>query len=153
MDDEGPISLADATCVLRRALFALVVGDVGALELFTEDVIGDSPVLCVRSRTALEYQLLDRAGALSQVDFDLDRVMVAAPGTVVASWRVVGVHTGEVLFNEDVFLAPTGRTIRVSMTTRVRFRQRRIAEFRTSYKGEDVLEQLRGSPSQPDDWW
>lgn len=150
MDDEGPISLADATCVLRRALFALVVGDVGALELFTEDVIGDSIVLCVRSRTELEYQLLDRAGALSNVEFDLDRVLMGAPDTVVASWRVAGVHTGEVLFNEDVFFAPTGRTIRVSMTTRVRFRQHRIAAFRTSYDGEDLLDQLRGGPSQPD---
>lgn len=153
MEKEEPISLADATCVLRRALFALAVGEVGALELFTEDVVGDSPYLTVRSRTELEYQLLDRAGAFSNVEFDLDRVLMSAPDSAVASWCLAGVHTGAVLFNEDVYFAPTGRAIRVSMTTRVRFRHRRIAEFRTSFEDGDLFDQLRGRPSNPDEWW
>jgi SnoaL-like polyketide cyclase len=147
------ISLADASCVLRRALLALAVGDVGALELFTEDVIGDSPVLCVRSRTELEFQLLDRVGALSNVEFDLDQVSMTGPDTAVVSWRVAGDHTGEVLFNEDIFFGPTGRQIRMSLTTLVRFSQRRIAEFGTSYDDTDLFDQLRGRPSEPDEWW
>jgi len=153
MDDEAPISLADATCVLRRALFAFVVGDVGALELFTEDMIGDSPNLRVRSRTELEYQFIDRAGALSNVEFDLDGVVMDDPNSAVASWRVTGVHTGEVLFNEDIFLAPTGRQIRLSMTTQAWFRLRRIAMFRTSYLDGDLFDQIRGRPLDPEEWW
>ena len=153
MDDEAPISLADAACVLRAALFAFTVGDVGALELFTEDVIGDSPNLRVRSRTELEYQLIDRAGALSNVEFDLDGVAMEGPNCAVATWRVAGVHTGEVLFNEDIYFAPTGRQIRLSMTTQALFRQRRIAMFRTSYADGDLFDQIRGRPSDPDEWW
>jgi len=150
MDDEAPISLADATSVLRRALLALAVGDVGALELFTEDVIGDSPNLYVRSRTELGYQLLDRAGALSNVGFDLDRVVMDGPDTAVASWRVTGDHTGEVMFNEDIYFPPTGRKIRLAVTTNVEFRQRQIAAFRTSYDGGDLFDQIRGGPPSAD---
>lgn len=146
MEDEDAISLEHATCLLRRALLALAVGDVGAIELFTEDVTGEGPNLCVRSRTELGYQLLDRAGALSNVEFELDRVEAIAPDAVVAWWRVAGVHTGEVLFNEDLYFEPTGRPIRLSVTTRVVFRQRRIAAFQTSYDDGDLFDQIRGAP-------
>jgi len=150
MDDDDPISLADATCLLRRALFALAVGDVGAIELFTEDVVGDGPNLRVRSRTELGYQLLDRAGALSNVEFDLDRVEAGAPCEVVASWRVAGDHTGEVMFDDDVYFEPTGRRIRLSVTTRVVFRRRRIAAFQTSFDDTDLFDQIRGGPLPSD---
>ena len=120
------------------------------LELFTEDVIGDSPNLYVRSRTELEYQLLDRAGALSNVEFDLDRVVMDGPDTAVASWRVTGDHTGEVLFNEDIFFPPTGRKIRLSVTTHVEFRQRQIAEFRTSYETATCSTRSGAARRQPD---
>ncbi len=144
MDEEAPISLADASTVLRGALFALAFGDVGALELFTDDVCGDSPNLFVRSKTELGYQLLDRAGALSNVEFDLDPVVMDGPDTFLASWRVTGDHTGDALLNEDVYFQPTGKKIRLSVSTRVEFRQRRIAAFRTSYADGDLFSQIRG---------
>jgi predicted ester cyclase len=150
MDVQEPISVADATYLVRRALFALAAGDTEALELFTEDVIGDGPVLHVRSRLELGYQLLDRMGALSNIEFDLDRVEIEPDsGAVLASWRVAGDHTGEVMFNEDLYFAPTGRHIRMCMTTRLMFRQHRIAEFRTSYHGADLLDQIADSPLDP----
>ena len=148
-DDEA-ISLEEATCLLRRALFALAVGDVGAIELFTEDVSGEGPNLNVRSRTELGHQLLDRAGALSNVDFDLDGVEACGPAEFVATWRVAGDHTGEVMFNDDVFFDPTGRQVRLSVTTQVVFTQRRIAAFRTSYEDGDLFDQIRGVPQNPD---
>lgn len=152
MDDGAPISLEDATSILRRALFALAVGDVGALELFTDDVSGDGPNMFVRSKTELGYQLLDRAGALSNVEFSLDRVVMNGdPDTAVASWRVNGDHTGEVMFNEDVYFQATGRKIRMRVTTEVVFRHGRIAVFRTSYEGDDLFRQIRGDPPPPDE--
>ena len=150
MEDHEAISLEDATDLLRRALFALAVGDVGAIDLFTEDVVGEGPNLHVRSRTELGNQLLDRAGALSNVEFDLDRVDAIAPAEVVAAWRVVGDHTGEVMFNDDMFFDPTGRRIRLSVTTRAVFRQRRIAAFETSYEDGDLFDQIQGGPLSPD---
>jgi ketosteroid isomerase-like protein len=150
MEGEGAVSFEEATCLVRRALLALATGDVGAIDIFTEDVIGDSPNLRVRSRSELQYQLLDRFGALSNVDFHLDRVETDGPATVVASWRVAGDHTGEVLFNEDVYFAPSGRRIRLSVTTRVVFRQGRIAAFETFYDDQNLFDQIRGRPSHPD---
>ena len=108
MDVDGSMSLEDATCVVRRALLALTLGGVAEIELFTEDVIGDAPHLRVRSRSELRYQLIDREGALSNVEFDLDRVEVAGNGEVVARWRVAADHTGDVMFNEDVYFAGQG---------------------------------------------
>jgi hypothetical protein len=90
MDDDGAFSIADATSILGRALLALAIGDVDELGLFTEDVTGEGPTLTVRSRVDLEYQLLDRAGALSNVTFSLERVDVVGPVEVVASWHVAG---------------------------------------------------------------
>jgi hypothetical protein len=90
MDDDGAFSIADATSILGRALLALAIGDVDELGLFTEDVTGEGPTLTVRSRVDLEYQLLDRAGALSNVAFSLERVDGVGPVEVVASWHVAG---------------------------------------------------------------
>ena len=148
MDDDEAISLEDATCLAQRVLLALAVGDVGEIELFTEDVIGESPIINVRSRVELGNQLLDRAGGLSNVEFDLDHVEVTAPDTVVASFRVAGDFTGEVLFNDDLLFSPTGRRIQVEGKTLVVFRQRRIAKFQTFYDGENVLDQFRGGRSE-----
>lgn len=150
MDDDVALSLDDVTCLLRRALLALAIGDVGAIDLFTEDVTGDSSNVCIRSRSELGYELLDRAGALSNVDFHLDRVESTGADTVVAWWRAAGDHTGEALFNEDLFFEPTGRRIRMWATTRVVFRRRRIAAFETIYDGGDLFDQLLNGPSSPD---
>jgi hypothetical protein len=150
MDDDVALSLDDMTCLLRRALLALAVGDVGAIEMFTEDLTGDSTNLCIRSRSELGYELLDRAGALSNVEFHLDRVESTGTETAVAWWRAAGDHTGEAMFNEDVLFEPTGRRIRMWATTRVVFRQRRIAGFETIYDGGDLFDQIRNGLSCPD---
>ena len=147
MDDGEARSLADATCILRRAMLALAVGDVDALELFTEDVVVDSPILRVWSRTELGYQLLDRAEALSNVEFDVAHVEMTGADTAVATWSVAGDHTGGVLFNDDVYFAPSGRRIHLSGTTRALFRERRIAAVRTTHDHGDLFEQIRGGLS------
>jgi predicted ester cyclase len=99
--------------------------------------------MCVSSRTELEYQLSDRAGGLSNVDFTVDRVEELSTGWV-ATWRVAGDHTGDLLFNEDVYFPPSGRRIVVSATTHLVLEDQRISAFRTSYDDKDVAAQLRG---------
>ncbi len=137
------VSIDEVRVLLHRALLALAVGDVGASELFADDVRGDSPNMCVRSRTELEYQLDDRAGSLSDVEFTLDRVDRVSTGWL-ATWRVSGCHTGEVFFNEDEYFAPTGRRIALSATTHLDLRDGRIRAFRTNYDDGDLADQIRG---------
>ena len=151
MDDEEAIPLAEVTCILGRALMAFATGDVEAMELFTDDVIGDGPNLHVRSQSELQNQLLDRAGALSNVAFSLDQVDVVGPKTFVASWRVAGDHTGPLMLNEDLLFEPSGRRIDLSVTTRVVVRGRRIAEFQAAYVDGDPVEQIRGLSPSPDE--
>jgi len=148
MGDDA-ISVSDALVVLRRALPAIICGDLGALELFTEDVTGLSPSTTIRSRLELEHQLLDRQGALSRAEFVIDRSEEDQGGLVVW-WRMCGDHTGELLFNEDELFEPSGVRVRLSATTRVRFRGRRVRSFDTTYDARYLLDQLRdGMPPYP----
>jgi SnoaL-like polyketide cyclase len=97
----------------------------------------------VRSRSELEYQLIDRAGALSDIEFTIDRVEEVEHG-VLATWRMSADHTGEVLFNEDEFFEASGHRIELSATTLVEFRDTRICTFRTNYDDGDLFDQMRG---------
>jgi hypothetical protein len=145
VSDEGAISMEKARSLLYRAIPAVVTGDLTTIELFTEDVIGDAEQLSVRSRTDLEHQMADRSGVLSRIDFRLDGVEEFIPG-VIATWRLSGDHTGEVLLDEDVLLEPTGRRIDLSAMTRVVFRQHRICWFDNIFDGPGLVEQIRRPP-------
>jgi hypothetical protein len=150
VEDDDFISIAEARHVLGRALPAIVSGDIGAIELFTEDVAGDSPDMRVRSRTELGNQLIDRAETLSNVEFRLDRVEADHPG-VRATWHMAGDHTGEVLFNEDQLFEPSGRRIVLTATTHARFRSGRSCEFLTTSEDADLIDQIRAGrpPADP----
>jgi hypothetical protein len=142
MGDDA-ISVSDALVVLRRALPAIISGDLSGLELFTEDVTGLSPDMVIRSRVELEHQLLDRQGSLSRAAFAIDLIEADQTGFVVR-WRMSGDHTGELLFNEDELFEPSGVRVQLSATTCVRFRGRRIRTFETTYDDRDLFDQLRG---------
>jgi len=145
--DATPISAEDVRALVYRALYGMVVGDIGAAGLFTDDVHGDSPGMCVRSRTELEFALEDRAGVLSNVEFVLVDVDETDRG-LIATWRASGNHTGAALFNEDKYFEPSGQRIAVSATTHVTLRDGRIEGFRTDYDEGDVFDQFRGGPSR-----
>ena len=146
VEDHETISIAEARTVLGQALPALLSGDIRAIELFAEDVEGDSPHMCVRSRDELVNQLLDRVGAFSNVEFEIRRVD-QVDGGFVASWQLSGIHTGAILLNEDEFFEASGLRIDMSASTNVQFRDRRICAFRTVYDGQDPFEQMRGRSS------
>jgi ketosteroid isomerase-like protein len=142
MGQDRSMSDEQAHALVERALAAIVSGDVSALELFTDDVVGDSPNMCVHSRSELEFQLIDRQGALSNIELTVESIETVEPG-VTATWRMSGDHTGEVLFNEDELFEPSGRRIQVSATTLVQFRDRHICAFRTDYDDRDLYDQVR----------
>jgi hypothetical protein len=142
LTDRRTVSIDEVRSLARHALGAIAVGDSVGSELFTEDVRGDSSDMRVRSRTELEYQLEDRAGGLSNVEFALDRVEQVSTGWR-AQWRMSGEHTGDVLFNEELYFAATGRRISLSAVTHFALRSCRIRAFRTTYEGADLVDQLR----------
>jgi hypothetical protein len=142
MSEVRSISLDQACDVLRHALAGIVSGDVSVLGLFTDDVVGDSPNMRVGSRSELEFQLIDRLGTLSNIEFTIDRIEAVDSG-VLATWRMSGDHTGEVLFNEDELFEASGLRIRLLATTAVQFRGRRICAFRTDYDDGDLYDQIR----------
>jgi hypothetical protein len=142
MSEVRSISLDQACDVLRHALAGIVSGDVSVLGLFTDDVVGDSPNMRVGSRSELEFQLIDRLGTLSNIEFTIDRIEAVDSG-VLATWRMSGDHTGEVLFNEDELFEPSGRRIHLSATTFVQFRAHCICLFRTDYDDRDLYDQIR----------
>jgi hypothetical protein len=145
MENDYAISVRRALRLLRRALPAIVTGDVGALGLFTDDVSGDAPDLRVRSRAELECQLIDRAGALSRIELAITR-LEPWEGGFTATWRLSGIHTGAMLINEDELFEPSGRRIELAAKTCVRFRDRRICAFEMIYEGQDLVDQIRLRP-------
>jgi hypothetical protein len=140
--EDQAITADESRDVVRRALWAIVAGDMGAIELFTEDVVGDSPNTCVRSRSELEFQLIDREGALSNIEFTIGSFESVGAGAF-AAWSMSADHTGEVLFNEDELFEASGLRIRLLATTAVQFRGRRICAFRTDYDDGDLYDQIR----------
>jgi hypothetical protein len=142
MERDHAISVRRARRLLRRALPAIVIGDVGAIGLFTDDVSGDAPNLRVRSCAELRCQLIDRAGALSRIEFAIDRLEPSERG-LIATWRLAGMHTGAMLINEDELFEPSGRQVDLAARTWVRFRGRRICAFETIHDGQDLIDQIR----------
>ena len=137
MEDDVAISMAEARNMLSRALSAIVSGDVH-MEL-TEDVVGESPSMAVRSRSelefptdrssrsAIEHRIRDRAGRRGR------------SGARFATWSMSGDHTGELLVNEDEFFEPSGRRIELSATSYVRLRGGQICAFRSVYGHGDLV--------------
>jgi hypothetical protein len=145
MGQDRSTSVGEARELLGRALLGIVSGDVGAISLFTEDVIVDSPNMHVTCRAELEDQLGDRAGALTNIGLTVGEVEVLESG-VVATWFVSGVHTGEVLFNEDELFEASGRRIQFSAQSTVDFRAGRISALRTDYDEIDLYRQVSRDP-------
>jgi hypothetical protein len=143
VDEEAAISDDEARGLLTCVLRAIVAGDAGASHRFTEDVIGESPNMSVRSRSELEYQLDDRAGALTNIELTI--VCVEIEGSkVTADWTMSGDHTGAVLFNEDELFEPSGRRIHLSARSIVQLRDGLICAIRNEYDDVELFNQVNG---------
>jgi SnoaL-like domain len=132
MEQDRSVAADEAGELLGLALRAIVAGDRTNLELFTEDVVIDSPNMHITGRAELEDQLGDRAGALTNIELSVDAVEVLGSG-VLATWTVSGDHTGEVLFNEDELFEASGRRIHFSARSTAEIRGGLISVVRTDY--------------------
>ncbi|GAA4219611.1 ester cyclase [Actinocatenispora rupis] len=131
----------DRVKTLTRALEMAVSGETaGAADVFTEDVVGWSPAMTVRSRAELVAELADRVAAFSDVALSVDAT-VGADGRVFGEWRLELTHTGPLRIDDDV-LEPTGRRITLRGITVAVFTGPRIAEFRQYWDEADLLEGL-----------
>jgi hypothetical protein len=143
VEEEPVVSDVEARELLSGALRAILAGDAGAIHRFTEDVVGESPNMSVRSRSELEHQLDDRAGALTNIELTIADVEIDG-SRVTANWSMSGDHTGAVLFNEDELFEPSGRRIHLSARSVVLLRDGLICGIRNDYDDVDLFKQGKG---------
>ena len=128
--------------VFVQALETIIgAGEGDPKSLFTDDVTGWSPVLNVSSLAELTETLAERDEALSNVSVQI-RTLSSAENRVVAEWRLDADHTGPLVLDDEVTVAPTGRHIHVGGATFADFRGDKIRSFRTYFDETALTEQL-----------
>jgi ketosteroid isomerase-like protein len=131
---------------LRGLLRAAVDGDGDALsDLVTDDVIGWSPNLFVRSRTELLEAVGGRDDTFSDVEVDV-RALDELGDKAIAEWHVAADHTGPLFVDDDVIIEPTGRRLHLSGATVAEFDGDRICAFRSYFDDLALVEQALGEP-------
>jgi ketosteroid isomerase-like protein len=128
--------------VLLKALEAEVGGaPVDPGTLFTDDVVGWSPLATVSGLTALAD-----LSALHEVAFSNVVIMFRGLDEVgnkaFAEWVVEADHTGPLVLDEDAVLEATGRHVQMAGVTVADFREGKIRSFRTYFDDISLIEQI-----------
>ena len=127
---------------LRRLLHAAATGDGPSMaDLVTDDVIGWSPNLLVRSRSELVSAVDRRDDALSGIEIDI-HALDQVGDKAIAEWHLAADHTGPLLVDGDLVVDPTGRRLHVSGATFAEFDGDRICAFRTYFDDLALVEQV-----------
>jgi predicted ester cyclase len=127
---------------LTKALRIGLTGEVGDLgDLFTEDVVGWSPIMSVSSREELSKAFGEREDALSDIVLDIDAIDVIGE-KAIAEWRFSGIHSGPVSLGDDLTIEPTGQKIVLAGATFAEFRGDQIRVFRSYFDDAALLEQM-----------
>ena len=128
--------------VLLKALEAEVGGaSVDRATLFTDDVVGWSPIATVSGLTDLVELAADRETTFSNVVI-MFRGLDEVGNKAVAEWLVEADHTGPMVLGEDVVLEATGRRVRLAGVTVADFRGEKIRSFRTYFDDVSLIEQM-----------
>ena len=128
--------------VLLKALEAEVGGaSVDPGTLFTDDVVGWSPIATVSGLTDLVELAADRETTFSNVVI-LFRGLDEVGNKAFAEWLVEADHTGPMVLGEDAVLEATGRRVRLAGVTVADFRGEKIRSFRTYFDDVSLLEQM-----------
>jgi len=128
--------------VLLKALEAEVGGaavDPGTL--FTDDVVGWSPIATVSGLTDLADLAAVRDNAFSNVVI-LFRGLDEVGNKALAEWIIEADHTGPLVVGEGAVLDPTGRRFRLAGVTVADFRGTKIRSYRTYFDDMSLIEQL-----------
>ena len=128
--------------VLLKALEAEVGGaSVDPGTLFTDDVVGWSPLSTVSGLTGLAD-----LSALNEVAFSNVVLMFRGVDEVgnraFAEWVVEADHTGPLVLDEDAVLEATGRHVQMAGVTVADFREDKIRSYRTYFDDISLIEQL-----------
>ena len=127
---------------LARALEAEVGGEaVDPGTLFTDDVVGWSPIASVSGLTALAELEVIHELAFSNVVI-LFRGLDEVGNKAFAEWVIEADHTGPFILSEDSVLEATGRRVQLAGATVADFRDGKIRSFRTYFDDISLIEQL-----------
>ena len=130
--------------VLLKALEAeLGIGSADLGTLFTDDVVGWSPIVSVSGLTALSALGDAHSVAFSNVALSL-RGLDEVGNKAFAEWLVEADQTGPFVLAEDAVVEPTGRHVELAGVTVADFRDGKIRSFRTYFDDISLLEQLVG---------
>ena len=130
---------------LARALEAEVGGEaVDPGTLFTDDVVGWSPIASVSGLTALAELEVIHELAFSNVVI-LFRGLDEVGNKAFAEWVIEADHTGPFILSEDAVLEATGRHVQLAGATVADFRDGKIRSFRTYFDDISLIEQLVGA--------
>ena len=131
--------------VLQKALEAEVGGasvDLGTL--FTDDVVGWSPIASVSGLPALTELAALREEAFSNVAL-VFRGVDEVGNKAFAEWLVEADHTGPLVLDEGAVLEGTGRHVQLAGVTVADFRDGKIKSYRTYFDDASLLEQIVGA--------
>ena len=130
--------------VLLKAIEAEVgVESVDPATLFTDDVVGWSPLMSVSGLAALADLAIIHDIAFSNVVI-MFRGLDEVGNKAFAEWVIEADHTGPLVLSEDVVLEATGQHIELAGVTVADFRDGKIRSYRTYFDDVSVIEQLVG---------
>ena len=128
--------------VLLKALEAEVGGaSVDRATLFTDDVVGWSPIATVSGLTDLVELAADRETTFSNVVI-MFRGLDEVGNKAFAEWLVEADHTGPMVLGDGAVLEATGRRVRLAGVTVADFRGEKIRSFRTYFDDVSLIEQM-----------
>jgi len=128
--------------VLAAALDAEIGGtEVDPATLFTDDVIGWSPIASVSGLEELAKSSAVRDTAFTNVQV-LFRGVDEFGNKAVAEWLMECDHTGPFDLGEDASVDATGRHVVLAGVTVAEFRGDKIRAYRTYFDEVSLLEQM-----------
>ena len=128
--------------VLSKALEAEVGGaSVDPGTLFTDDVVGWSPIATVSGLADLADLAAARETAFSNVVI-MFRGLDEVGNRAIAEWIIEADHTGPVVLGKDGVLDATGRHVWMAGVTVADFRGEKIRSFRTYFDDVSLIEQI-----------
>src|SRR5208282_5995740 len=131
--------------VLWKAIEIEVGGasvDLGTL--FTDDVVGWSPIMTVSGLADVADLSAQREEAFSNVVILL-RGLDEVGNKAFAEWLIEADHTGPFVLGEDAVLEPTGRRVQLAGVTVADFRKEKIRSFRSYFDDLSLIEQIAGA--------
>jgi hypothetical protein len=130
----------------KDVLLLALQAEVGAVSvdpgtLFTDDVVGWSPLMYVSGLPAVTELSALREDAFSNVVI-LIRGLDEVGNKAFAEWIVEADHTGPLVLGEDAVLDATGRRVQLAGVTVADFRDGKIRSFRSYFDDVTLLEQM-----------